>query len=405
MDNTAKNITTGTLLLGKHFDNDHKAARVAAVSDDGQHVCLWHGTRLIWGLLSSALKNYKIADADTGASPLPARPVPPLVVAPTHRPDLAGVEPPPVASETPAAVESTAPPASEPAPQPTPAPTAPDAPMVKTDASVIELILKQTAEDRSFLERRLDKQDTRFDQLITSLPGLMREAAVAAVGAMAAPALAPAPAPAPPTKEQVKRGENAKVIKAELPWARPLVDEFVAAELEEVNFDVPGAFERAMFPGEFHDALRLWCEIQGEHVPDKRTTYAILGDIAEDRRRTPGKEEKYKTKFARRRQTTFDFEPSANDVDRAANDVLAHGRKVLWPDLPAGDQSAIRVVKLLKDGKVTKDELIAAINGARIERDRLPDTARRQVTPLTVFADAARVRYLGKTFRDLGGGK
>lgn len=291
-------------------------------------------------------------------------------------------------------------PAVEPEPQPTPAP---DASMVKTDASVIELILKKNAEDRSFLERRLDKQDTRFDQLITSLPGLMREAAVAAVGAMAAPALAPTPMP--PTKEQVKRGENAKVIKAELPWARPLVDEFVAAELEEVNFDVPGAFERAMFPGEFHDALRLWCEIQGEHVPDKRTTYAILGDIAEDRRRTPGKEEKYKTKFARRRQTAFDFEPSANDVDRAANDVLAHGRKVLWPDLPAGDQSAIRVAGLLNDGKVTKAELIAAINGARIERDRLPDTARRQVTPLTVFADAARVRYLGKTFRDLGGGK
>ncbi len=121
MDNTAKNITTGTLLLGKHFDNDHRAARVAAVSDDGRHVCLWHGTRLTWGLLSSALKNYKIADADTGASPLPARPVPPLVVAPTHRPDLASVEPPPVAPETPAAVEPPAP-VVEAAPPPAPAP-------------------------------------------------------------------------------------------------------------------------------------------------------------------------------------------------------------------------------------------------------------------------------------------
>jgi len=395
MDNTAKNITTGTLLLGKHFDNDHKAARVAAVSDDGQHVCLWHGTRLIWGLLSSALKNYKIADTDTGASPLPARPVPPLVVAPTHRPDLAGVEPPPVAPETPAAVEPE-PPTSEPAPQPTPAPTAPapDAPMVKVDASVIDLIFKQTAEDRErdrrWFAEQMERQDAKFMSALEKIVSAQN-----------------ATPPAPPTKDQVKRGENAKVIKAELPWARPLVEEFVAAELEMVTFNTAAEIERAMFPGEVHQALELWCLANGKPTPDSRTTYAILGDINQDRHLIKkGSEEKYKTRFARRRQTAFDFEPSANDVDRAANDVLAHGRKVLWPDLPAGDQSAIRVAGLLKDGKVTKAELMAAINGARIERDRLPTAAQqRQITPLTVFADAARVRYLGKTFRDLGGGK
>lgn len=294
-------------------------------------------------------------------------------------------------------------PAVEPEPQPTPAPAAPvsDASMAKVDTSVIEMILKRNAEDRSALERR-------FDNLITSLPGLMREAAVAAVGAMAAPALAPAPTP--PTKEQVKRGENAKVIKAELPWARPLVTEFIAAELERVTFNTAAEIERAMFPGDVQQALELWCLAQGKQAPDDRTTNVILKEIAPERRFvSDGKvrsDDKQKTQFARRRQTTLDFEPSANDVDRVANDVLAHGRKVLWPSLPATDPSTIKVAGLLKDGKVTKAELIAAINGARIEFDRQPnESARRHITPATVFADAARVRYLGKTFRDLGGGK
>lgn len=288
----------------------------------------------------------------------------------------------------------------DPQPTPTPAPAAPatDAPMVKVDTSVIELIFKKNAEDRDHERRWFAEEMERRDAKIM---GVLEKFVSTQHAAQST---------APPTKEQVKRGENAKVIKAELSWARPLVEEFVAAELEMVTFNTAAEIERAMFPGDVQQALELWCLANGKQAPDNRTTNVILKEIAPERRfvsdgKTRGDGDKQKTQFARRRQTTFDFEPSANDVDRVANDVIAHGRKVLWPDLPAGDQSAIRVAGLLKGGKVTKAELIAAINGARIERDRLPVVAQRQITPLTVFADAARVRYLGKTFRDLGGGK
>ena len=93
-----------------------------------------------------------------------------------------------------------------------------------------------------------------------------------------------------------------------------------------------------MFPGEFHDALVVWCQQVGEIVPDQRTTFALLDDrISPSRHTVKDSQAEAQTMFARRRQMDLDLTGDGDFVD-----VMTSAR-LLWPSFKDDSTVATRI--------------------------------------------------------------
>jgi hypothetical protein len=276
-------------------------------------------------------------------------------------------------------------------------PPAPSAVMVapSNDAPTSPGLATTSAADLVNLEMRMQSHFAalmRENQEATA--ALLRGLVSALVTRQDAAPAAPEPV-APPAKPDPKRNENARIVKAERPWADPLIQDFIAAEMERVTFATASEVARAMFPGEFHDALRIWCDMTGKTAPDPRTTYAVLLEVAPARHVVrDGSEEKYKIGLARRRQMNLDL--AAGDF----GEVMASARRV-WPAIKDDSTAANGLRLLLADKRLTKADLIDAIAGADLEQKR----KRVLVEPARVFANIYSARAFARLARDLGGAK
>lgn len=216
-----------------------------------------------------------------------------------------------------------------------------------------------------------------------------------------------APSPASVAVAQSKKSKdeqdaiNKEIVRRESPWAEPLIHRFIDAELEVVQFDSPKNIERAMFPGEFHDALVVWCQQVGEIVPDQRTTFALLDDRISPSRHTvkDSQGKRRKTMFARRRQMDLDLTGDGDFVD-----VMTSAR-LLWPSFKDDSTVATRIKAMLasqgRRNGATAEEMIRALRGAAMEVKHKGAI----VFPETVFGSANAVRVYAKIARDFGGGK
>lgn len=250
-----------------------------------------------------------------------------------------------------------------------------------TIALVMALMREQREENRAFMERILERL---------------------------APQNAPTPVPAPVVVESPKKGKDAdkdavnkEIIGRETSWAEPLIKRFIAAELEVVAFDSEVNISRAMLPGEFHDALVVWCQQNGEPTPDPRTTFFLLDDRISPTRHgvKDGQGKKRKTMFARRRQMNLDLSGDSEFVE-----VMSRARS-LWPAFKEDSTVALRIKTMLsgrgRRNSVTKEEMFEAIRGAALE------SKRKNVStyPEMVFGNPNTVRVYAKLAADFGGAK
>jgi hypothetical protein len=242
-------------------------------------------------------------------------------------------------------------------------------------------------------QRRADERVAKLESSVANLVGMVTALLQHQVTPVAA-----APAAVAPTAEPKRDDlERARIVKAERPWADPLVQDFIAAEMERVTFATAGEIERAMFPGEFHEALRVWCDMNGKATPDPRTTYAVLQDIAPNRHlvKGRGKDERHKVGLARRRQMALDLDGSGD-----LGEVMARARGV-WPLLKDDATAANGIRLLLSDKRASKAEVLDAIAGAALEQRRKGIF----VDPGKVFANLNSARVFARIARDLGGAK
>lgn len=286
--------------------------------------------------------------------------------------------------------------AHEPPPPPAPEPAAND-----TTAAPLASV---SVADIVSLEMRLHSQ----------FATMMREqqAATAALLGELIKGLAPraetvTPSPAPVTVAPSKKSKdeqeaiNKEIIRRESPWAEPLIHRFIDAELEVVQFDSPKNIERAMFPGEFHDALVVWCQQVGEIVPDQRTTFSLLDDRISPSRHTvkDSQGKRRKTMFARRRQMDLDLTGDGEFAD------VMNSARLLWPSFKDDSTVATRIKAMLasqgRRNGATAEEMIRALRGAAMEVKHKGAI----VFPETVFGSANAVRVYVKIARDFGGGK
>jgi len=361
--------TVGMVLVPRSIRSHHTPFRVASVGSDGVKAQRARSTCLVaFGTMND---KYRVATPEEAAAfdaSVAVRVVEHVAPALTTEP------------ATPRAVNDT-PPSEPPPASPTMAQPANDAPtspgLVKVDAAL-------------FIEsqRRADERVAKLESSVANLVGMVTALLQHQVAPVAA-----APS-AEPKRDDLER---ARIIKAERPWADPLVQDFIAAEMERVTFATAGEIERAMFPGEFHEALRVWCDMNGKATPDPRTTYAVLQDIAPNRHlvKGRGKDERHKVGLARRRQMALDLGGSGD-----LGEVMARARGV-WPLLKDDATAANGIRLLLSDKRASKAEVLDAIAGAALEQRRKGIF----VDPGKVFANLNSARVFARIARDLGGAK
>lgn len=312
--------------------------------------------------------------------------------APHRSPSAAHKQPstPPAANDTP--------PSQPPAPQPAAANDGAAAALAKVDVTLLEYLNKQNQSNLESLERRLEQQMVRQEARFMS----------ALKDIVASNKAAPASVPASVVVESPKKGKDAdkdainkEIIGRETSWAEPLIKRFIAAELEVVAFDSEANISRAMLPGEFHDALVVWCQQNGEPTPDPRTTFFLLDDRISPTRHgvKDGQSKKRKTMFARRRQMNLDLSGDGEFVE-----VMSRARS-LWPTFKEDSTVALRIKTMLsgqgRRNSVTKEEMFEAIRGAALESKR----KNVSVFPETVFGNPGTVRVYAKLAADFGGAK
>lgn len=286
--------------------------------------------------------------------------------------------------------------------EPPPPPAANDttaAPLATTSAQIDPALIAMIERSESrmisqfslLLQKQQEMSDARMERILDKFEQ-RRPAEVPSVPVTAAPS----------KKSKDEQGAiNKEIIRRESPWAEPLIHRFIDAELEVVQFDTPKNIERAMFPGEFHDALVVWCQQVGEIVPDQRTTFALLDDRISPSRHTvkDNQGKRRKTMFARRRQMNLDLTGNGEFVD-----VMNNARR-LWPSFKDDSTVALRIKAMLasqgRRNGATAEEMVEAMRGAALEIKHKGAI----IFPETVFSNASNVRVYTKIARDFGGGK
>lgn len=361
--------TVGMVLMPRSVRSHHTPFRVASVGSDGVKAQRARSTCLV--AFSTMNDKYRVASPEEAA----AFDASVAVRAVEHVAPALSTEP-----ATPRAMNDTPP------SEPPPAPPANDAPAMPGLAKVDAALFIES-------QRRADERVAKLENSVANLVGMV----TALLQHQVAPAAAALPAVAPTAEPKRDDLERARIVKAERPWADPLVQDFIAAEMERVTFATAGEIERAMFPGEFHEALRVWCDMNGKATPDPRTTYAVLQDIAPNRHlvKGRGKDERHKVGLARRRQMALDLDGGGD-----FGEAMARARGV-WPLLKDDATAANGIRLLLSDKRTSKAEVLDAIAGAALEQRRKGIF----VDPGKVFASLSSARVFARIARDLGGAK
>lgn len=289
-------------------------------------------------------------------------------------------------------------------PPPAPEPAANDttaAPLAKADIDAAVERVESRMESRFAALMREQREEFRAQQAESNA---FFERLLERFGpGHAATTKTPAPVAVAPSKKSKDEQDaiNKEIVRRESPWAEPLIHRFIDAELEVVQFDSPKNIERAMFPGEFHDALVVWCQQVGEIVPDQRTTFALLDDRISPSRHTvkDSQGKRRKTMFARRRQMNLDLTGNGEFVD------VMNNARCLWPSFKDDSTVALRIKAMLasqgRRNGATAEEMVEAMRGAALEIKHKGAI----IFPETVFSNVSAVRVYTKIARDFGGGK
>lgn len=286
--------------------------------------------------------------------------------------------------------------------EPPPPPAANDttaAPLATTSAQIDPALIAMIERSESrmisqfslLLQKQQEMSDARMDRILDKFEQ-RRSTEVPSV---------PVTAAQPKKSKDEQDAINKEIVRRESPWAEPLIHRFIDAELEVVQFDTQKNIDRAMFPGEFHDALVVWCQQVGEVVPDQRTTFALLDDRISPSRHTikDSQGKKRKTMFARRRQMNLDLTGNGEFVD------VMNSARLLWPSFKDDSTVATRIKAMLasqgRRNGATAEEMVRALRGAAMEVKHKGAI----IYPEMVFGSASAVRVYAKIARDFGGGK